>query len=122
MYVQKLAELRIVRSFIRSAVSARARRHTGRAAFVGEEAGTPKFTPRRRVATRTGLRRVRTRFFDGLFFVASHDGRRAELRFVGSASTRSSKCTLGRRVASTACQDSGEASSNSLFHADDGAR
>lgn len=37
MYVQNLAELRIVRSFIPSAVSARARRHTGRAAFVGED-------------------------------------------------------------------------------------
>lgn len=69
MYVQNLAELRIPEHGVvcyqcrTSEPAVRARHHTGRAVFVGEKPGTPKAES----GDSDGLRRVRERFFDGLF-------------------------------------------------------
>lgn len=81
-YVQDLAELRIPEHRVVcyqcriSEPAARARRHTGRAVFVSEKAGTPKAES----GDSDGLRRVQSTLLRWSVFVASHDGRQAELR------------------------------------------
>lgn len=82
LYVQNLAELRIPEHRVVcyqcriSKPAVRARRDTGRAAFVGEKAGTPKAER----GDSDGLRRVQSTLLRWSVFVASHDGRQAELR------------------------------------------
>lgn len=87
LYVQNVAELRIPEHRVvcyqcrTSEPAVRARRHTGRAATVcRRESGNSQVPPKAESGDSDGLRRVQNTLLRWSVFVASHDGRQAELR------------------------------------------